>query len=269
MSERDAPGMDDNEADEIRELLALAAVGALDRDEDARLRERIADRPDLLAELAEHEEAAASLADAVAETPPPALRASVLAAIHDIPQAGGSAEASDAPAPAPPAEQPSPSDHAAPVVPISRARRRRWMPAAGAVLGAAAALILAVVAVGSLTGDDDGGIQVADVVADGDAVTIGFGGQEPGFRLVHSPNHNAVALVGDAIPELAADQVYELWIVRDDTPEPMEIFTPDDDGAVEVLIPDMAPPPGASFAITIEPPGGSDRPTSTAIATTA
>lgn len=241
--------MDDMTTEEIRELVALAAVGALDADELARLRERIADRPDLQAELASYEDAAASLADAVAETPPPGLRSSVLAAIRDEPQPR---------APEPPA----------PVVPITAARRRRWAPVAA--IGAAAAAVLAVVAVGALNGDDDGGgLRADDLVAAPDAVTITFDGQEDGFALVHSPRHGAVALVGEDIPELAEDQVYELWLVQDDTPEPMEIFAPDDDGQVEVVIPDMAPPEGATFAITIEPPGGSDQPTSTAIATTA
>lgn len=259
MNEEADAGMRDET--EIRELLALAAVGALDPGEDARLRSQIADRPELAAELARYEEAAASLADAVATPPPPALRASVLAAVRDVPQAGASEPAATPPV----ASEVAP----APVVPIeaARGRNRRWF-AAGAFAAVAAAAV-GVLAIGPLRDDGDGGVQVADVVADADAVTIAFDGELDELQLVHSPNHNAVALVGEGVPSLADEQVYELWLVRDDDPQRVDIFEPDDDGRVELLIPDMDPPAGASFAITIEPPGGSDEPTSTAVAATA
>ena len=53
--------------DELREQLALAAVGALDRAERAELEDVLRTRPDLQAELDELRSAAALLADAVAE----------------------------------------------------------------------------------------------------------------------------------------------------------------------------------------------------------
>jgi hypothetical protein len=93
---------------ELRELLALSAVGALTEEEQMELDAALGDRPDLRAELDGLHGAAAVMADAVAETPPPALRANVLEAIAVTPQ--------DAPL--------------APVVPISSRRRSRWLASA-------------------------------------------------------------------------------------------------------------------------------------------
>ena len=84
-------------------------------------------RPDLRAELDALLEIATTLADAVAEAPPPALRARLLDAIADTPQL---------PAEVAPAPAAAPSSPIAPVVPITSARRRRWT----AVVGVAAAV---------------------------------------------------------------------------------------------------------------------------------
>ena len=108
---------------ELRELLALSAVGALSEQEQAELDAALGDRPDLRAELDGLHGAAAVIADAVAETPPPALRSSVLEAIASTPQ-----EASRSPR----------SCHSL------RRRRHRWLG-----VGAAAAAVV-VLAVGAL-----------------------------------------------------------------------------------------------------------------------
>ena len=67
--------------DELREQLALHAVGALTDAERTELEDVLRTRPDLQAELDELQEAAALLADAVPATPPPTLRGDVLDAI--------------------------------------------------------------------------------------------------------------------------------------------------------------------------------------------
>ena len=97
--------------DDLRELLALAAVDALDADEQAALEHDLAGRADLRAELEALREAAATIAAATAEAPPPAMRANVLAAIADEPQL----------APAAPVATTPPTDVADNVVPM-RAR---------------------------------------------------------------------------------------------------------------------------------------------------
>ena len=107
--------------DELRELLALAAVGALSDEEQRTSTPPSTDRPDLRAELDRLLEVATTMADAVAETPPPALRASVLDAIADTPQL-----APEPPAPTP-VDDPSPRScrSRGPPAPVGRRRCRR------------------------------------------------------------------------------------------------------------------------------------------------
>ena len=239
--------------DELRELLALAAVGALDGMERAELDAAIAERPDLQAELAELEDAAALMADDVSAPPPPTLRAGVLAAIEDVPQLPPDEPAPDAPS-------------AGDVVSLDAARHRRrwWMPA---VAAAAAVAILAGVIVAVANGDDDGDVDVATVVDDADATVIPLEGELSGLRLVHSAANDATAIVGDDVPAPDEDRVYELWRIQgDQAPEKVEIFRPADGGVVEVLLPGVAPSEGVIYAVTIEPPGGSDQPTGDIIA---
>ena len=122
--------------DELRELLALSAVGALSEQEQADLDVALEGRPDLQAELDALQEITTTLADAEASVPPPSLRARLLDTIADTPQLPADAPAS-VPVPAP-VEQPI-----APVVPITSARRRRWT----AVVGVAAASVALLVGV--------------------------------------------------------------------------------------------------------------------------
>ncbi len=138
--------------DELREQLALYAVGALDDDERTELEDVLRTRPDLRAELDELLEAAAMMADAEREAPPAGLRANVLDLIANEPQLPA-----------------APVAPIAPVVPITAGRRRnRWI-AAGAAVVAAAAIAVGVVVV---TRDDGGTDQVAAVVDADDAQTI-------------------------------------------------------------------------------------------------
>ncbi len=150
--------------DELRELVALAAVGALSDVEQRDLDAALEGRPELRAELDAMRATATTMADAVAETPPPGLRARVLDTIADTPQV-----AADPPAP-PPVDAPL-----APVVPIHR--RRRWI-ALGAVAAAVVALVAGVLIVSPFgDGEDD---QVAAVVEADDASTIPMPGELPG-----------------------------------------------------------------------------------------
>ena len=143
--------MTNNMGDEqLRELLALEAVGALSETERAELDAAIEDRPDLRAELESLRTAAATMADAVSEPPPSGLRARVLDTIATTPQEPPLPLAPQPVAPEPASERP-----VAPVVPITAARRHRWMRW-GAVAAAAAAAVIAVLVVSPWSGDDTG-----------------------------------------------------------------------------------------------------------------
>ena len=171
--------------DELREMLALAAVGALTDDEQTELDAALAERPDLRAELDGLREVATTMADAVAEAPPAGLRARVLDTIAHTPQL----------APEPPAAEPADAP-LAPVVPIGR--RRRWV-----AVGAAAAAVVALVAgvlIASPFDDDGGDDQVAAVVDADDAQTIEMPGDLPGLTIVYSAGEDAAVLLADRGP---------------------------------------------------------------------
>jgi anti-sigma-K factor RskA len=238
--------------DQLRELLALEAVGALTETERAELDAAIKGRPDLRAELESLRGAAATLADAVSEPPPPQLRARLLDTIAVTPQEP----------PLPSAERP-----VAPVVPITAARRHRWVRW-GAVVAAAAAAIIAVLVVSPWSGDSTED-QVAAVLEAPDARTIELTGELTGLRLVHSASVGDTVLDGRAISAPEGTDVYELWRILESAPEAVvRDFRPNDDGTVSVLMQGVDPGDDV-FAVTIEPEGGSDQPTSQPIAMTA
>ena len=112
-------------------------------------------------------------------------------------------------------------------------------------------------------------VDVAAVVDDETSVVMPLDGTISTIRLLHSSAHRAAALVGEDVPVLTDDQVYELWLILDGAPQRLDIFQPHDDGTVEMLMTEMDMPDDASFAITVEPAGGTDAPTGDVVAATA
>ncbi len=227
--------------DELGELLALAALNALDPDEQRSVDTAIAGRPDLQAELDELRMAAAQLGESEAATPPAGLKASILAEIAATRQS-----ATDA------ATEPPRS----PAKAVSM--RRSW------IAGVAAA-----VAVGALIGvavwsASDSSPEVADqieaVLELPDVEALELHGDEDGVRILHSPSSTAAVLVDDGMPDPGDDRAYQLWFSRDGIVTPANVFRPDSDGHVEVLVEDFQPV-GAVITITLEPADGSDQPT--------
>ena len=68
-------------------------------------------------------------------------------------------------------------------------------------------------------------------------------------------------LLADEVPVPEGDRVYELWAIRAGTPERFATFRPDDDGTLSVYAPGLDPASAEQWAITEEPAGGSDAPT--------
>lgn len=238
----------------LRELIALGAVNALDAAEQAELELALRDRPDLQAEAADLRAAAATLADATVTDPPPALRDRVLAALDGEPQATR---------PDAPGDTATPMAAAVvdPVVPLRRplATRRRWLVP---LVSAAAAAALAIGVTVSIIRDGEAPHDpIAAVIEDPDVLLMRFDGEASNLTLAFSAAAGAAVISGSDIEPPHDDHVYELWRIADGVPEPVEIFRPDGHGTVSVLLEGVAHPTDAIFAITIEPPGGSDAPT--------
>lgn len=252
----------------IDDLIALAALGELTADEGAELDAAIVADPSLASELADALDSAAALQTSPVETPPPALRASVLAAIAGIAQT-----VPDDGAPAPDAAPQRDDDPAietritpgsADEVPTLAARRRRFAP----LLAAAAVLALVVggafIVTNSNSGDDD---PIAAVVEADDAEAHSLSGTIGELDVVYSPGQEAFVLVGDSLEAPPADSTYQIWLVTDGEPISVGTFEPDDEGAIERRT-DGVDPTGSTIAITVEPAGGSPQPTTTPVAQT-
>ncbi len=244
-------------AEERDELLALGAAGALTPEEAAELERVLATDPQAAARYAEMVDDVTILAESVAEAPPASLRAAVLAAIAAEPQDNALSGAPAAPLPPPtgPAAPPAEPRHVAPVVPIHR--RRWWIPATAV---AAAIVIVGGALIVTRDADAPSDDMMAAVLDDENAVTVELGGEAGALRLVKSDEHDATVLVGDGVDAPDPDHVLQLWAIEDSEPASMGTFVPDADGHVAVVM-EGTEPEGVLYAVTVEPEGGSQQPT--------
>ena len=254
--------------DEPLDLLALGAAGALSDDEYRVLDELLAADPELAREYAELQTSAATLAEVSSEAPPPQLRASVLEAIRGVDQlpgpgasdAAGGAEpepavVSDADVVAPP-----PVEHHRPsnVVPI---HHRRWM------LPATAAAAVVMLLVGGLIINRDADApadRMAEVLNDDDAVTIVLDGSLSGLRLVASEREDAAVLDGHR-PGTARRRA-RLPVVGDPRRARWSAWGRSCPTERRGRVVRRGAGDDAAWAVTVEPEGGSDQPTTDPVA---
>jgi anti-sigma-K factor RskA len=207
--------------------------------------------------------------------PPPSLKASIMDRIASMPQLPPlpSSAAESAPDEAEPevAQLVAVDQPAVEETPTAGERKAqaRWFSRPVMVLAGAAAVI-GLVAGGGAIVNTVNDAQTRQVMADrlaeinkaGDtqqAVSDVTGGGTA--TLVWSNELLAAALIVDGVDPLPGDKVYELWYIGEDTgPRPAGTFTVDDDGTVwSVLDGDMQA--GDAVAVTVEPRGGSKKPT--------
>jgi anti-sigma-K factor RskA len=235
----------------VHTLSGAYVVDALDDDERALFEEHLPDCADCQQEVASLREGAAVMADAVALPPPPELRDQVLAGIRTI-----------RPLPPKPVEQ---TEHVAEVVPL----RARFRPAR---LVAAAAAVLAIAGGGVVwqqvaqDSSSSSTLSAADRIlgaADVKHVSLSFddGATATVFR---SSREKGAVLVTRGMAAPPSGKAFELWL-RDarGTMRPAGLMTKPGDQKV-VLKGDVAD--ATAVGITVEPEGGSDRPTSEPIA---
>ncbi|MFE5670282.1 anti-sigma factor domain-containing protein [Agromyces sp. NPDC056523] len=260
---------------ELRELAAAYALGALDEADRRRFERALADSPELRSEVEAFRSAASSLGEAVPPiTPPQSLKADLFARLDEHPQEqprdGGSA---DDPVvevvPADRVERPEPMASAspAPVDELAARRRRRRL---AVVLSSAAALLLLVagVVVGvNWPGPNGWGAQrelaaLADAPdAERATVEAAAGGQ---VTLVWSAEQRRSAIVAEGLPDVGDDRTYELWYIDDEGAVSAGTFDVHDEEAWRLLEGEFAP--GVVVGLTVEPAGGSERPTTDPVA---
>ncbi|GGV48057.1 hypothetical protein GCM10010277_41050 [Streptomyces longisporoflavus] len=203
-----------------------------------------------LAETRELAEGAVRLARAAAAPPPPGLRERVLTAVRATEQ------------------EPPPR---APVIPSAPPRAHvLHLPAAAVAsvtaLAASVLLVLSVFLARQLTSAEDrldreraGAREIAHVLAAPDARAAGerdAWGRGIGVVASESRRRAVVTVTGLGPPP--PGRVYQLWLVRPAAaPRSMGLI----DGETPVIVSGVSAP-GRSLAVTIEPDGGSKRPTS-------
>lgn len=220
---------------DVHTLSGAYALDALTPEEAAEFRQHLQECRACRDEVAEFQRAAARMGLAEAATPPPALRARVLAAADRTRQT-------------PPSPAPQVLTH------------RRWVTWVGA---AAAAMLIAVGGVVGLRAavqDDEPALNEAAVeVFEADdartaTVETANGGR---LRVGVSESANQMAVDTRELPDLGQDLVYQIWSVSDGQMASAAILEDPEEGAAMEL-----PGEETEVAVTVEPVGGSEQPTS-------
>jgi anti-sigma-K factor RskA len=248
--------------DSVHALSGAYVVDALDDAERAGFEAHLVGCRECQAEVASLREAAAMLADDAAMTPPPSLRANVLAGIRTIrplPPETGSETGEDSSVGE--VEDDRTGEN---VVPF---RRRRFNPR----LLAAAAAVLAVVGVGAVVEnvrDEPGSSQlpVADqVMAASDAKHVKVSFPDGSVAtVVRSESVGKAVLVTQKMAAPPEGKVYELWL-RDPSGTMIPAGVMNGAGNQKQVLKGNAADATAA-AISVEPAGGSEQPTSEPIA---
>ncbi|WP_062297385.1 anti-sigma factor [Demequina maris] len=247
--------------DNVHALIGAYAVDAVTPDERADFEAHLSACEDCSAELVGLREAAATLGEAEAVTPPASLRASVLDEIGRTAQLPPLTE-DDAPA----------ARDAGGPVPLAQerhARRERHLWPRLAV----AAAVASVLAVGGLVGSTlmadredqlalEKDVMMVTSAPDAKSMDLGLGTA----HLVVSEKMSSVVAMGDDCPHPKDGMAYQLWLVMDDgSKEAGPTFMPDSDGTFMTMV-HMDMDGVTAIAVTEEPMGGSAEPTSTEVA---
>jgi anti-sigma-K factor RskA len=236
---------------DVHTLSGAYALDALSPEEAAEFRRHLEGCQACRDEVRELQRAAARMGGAEASAPPAHLKARILAAAERTPQQ-------------PPRPAPAPDETADGIPDELAARRtgsarRRW-PAL--LAGAAAALV---VVMGGIVGlqamqEDEPTLApaVSQVFGADDARTATVGTENGGKLTVGvSPSRNEMAVDTRDLPELDDEHVYQLWAVHGDEVISVGILQDLGDGASMGM-----PEEDTEVAVTVEPEGGSDQPTS-------
>lgn len=220
---------------DLHTLSGAYALNALSAEEADQFRRHLEACPACSQEVRELQQAAANMGAAESVAPPAHLRERVLAAVDQTPQlpprTGG----------------------------VVELPRRRWAPR---LLAAAAAVVLVVagaIGLSQLDGDEQGATLASEVVqvfeAD-DANTASMETANGGtIRVATSPGRGEMAVDTDELPALDEDHVYQLWAIQGETISAVGVLDREKGAAMEM------PEPDIEVAITIEPAGGSEQPT--------
>jgi anti-sigma-K factor RskA len=254
--------------DDLHTLTGSYAVDALPPDELDEFERHLTHCGSCASEVRGLRETAARLALAVAEQPPAQMRAQVLAAADRTRQL-------------PPITSDRPSRGAPRSIRSARsarAARRVWIPRISVVAAAASVALAVVFGVSQshtssrlstlenqLSAARVHNQQVDSVLAQGDLRLVSnktsVGGS---VSAIVSPSVARLVVVTSGLPALPADKVYELWLLGPSVAQPSGLLTAAQHGrTVPVVASGYVK--GYKLGVTVEPAGGTLKPTTTPI----
>jgi anti-sigma-K factor RskA len=221
---------------ELHTLSGAFALDALSPQEAEEFRTHLEGCAVCRQEVRELREAAARMGEVEALAPPPELKARVLAVADRTPQK-------------PPK-----------IVPLSGTTpaRRRWARRLAAAAAAVVVIGGGAIGVQTLVGDQDTGLQAAvvQVFEAGDAHVAEVETSHGPLRVATSAGKSEMAVDTSNLRSLDSAHVYQLWSIQDGSPVSVGILDNPKTGAAMAM-----PAAGTEVAITVEPAGGSERPT--------
>lgn len=214
--------------DEIEELLGAFALDAVEDDEREQIERHLRDCPRCRAEVAEHREVAAMLAQGGAPAPE-GVWDRIVGALEEAPPAMRLEVGPVAPVAAPPEAKPgagqpdSEPPAIAPVVPLAgRGRWRRVAVAVGGLVAAAAVVVLGIVAVRQQRQIDDlqaaaGPPDLIEVLADPSSRPIEMVSPDGTLHVSAVAGDDIGYVVGASLPALDDGRIYQLWGLEGET----------------------------------------------------
>lgn len=226
---------------DVHTLTGPYVLDALPEDERAGFEAHLAECAFCTTEVAELREAAVKLATPVATPPPPALKANVLAAIEHTRQLP----------PLVPGQSPTP-------VAQRRFSRRSVLALAAAALAVAGAGGVAIDQYRERTDAVQANERMAAVLTQPDARTVrgpvAGGGQA---TVVASAQADAAVVVLRNLPKLSGNRTWQLWMIDpSQTAHSVGLASGDEAQVLNGDVTGMV-----AFGLTVEPPGGSTKPT--------
>lgn len=278
----------DPDAAELLEMAPLVALDALSADELRDVQARVAAAPQDLQTLFDKQvratrEALAAMSKTTATPPPPTLRDRILSAARadaglDAPDvAAPGAEAPTGPGSPPPQQQSAPAatdpSVPAPVTPTIESDDRRRLPRRWTYLAAAAVAAVAIGAAGWVMGESSSPepevrplASPAEQVFSAEDLRSTGGPVATGNVTVYlAKSADTGVLVMDSVPPPQPGTVYQMWLIGPGGARSAGTMTDQDVEPVTTAV--LSGINDAStLAFTVEPPGGSDRPTTTPVA---
>lgn len=229
-------------APDIHTLSGAYALDAVEPDERAEFEQHLAVCEACADEVAALRVAATAIGESLAETPPLELRARIVAEAGRTPQLP------------PLTARPSAARH------HGRSRFTRGLVAAAAVivLGGGAALVVRDALVDEPAPSV---ITAAEVFGSADARVDAIALKGGQVRVGISKELGLIAVDGADMPAPPKNKVYQLWLVHDGEHTSLSVMEGDVTTAVQAI------PAAGDLAVTVEPAGGSEQPTSEPILT--